>query len=114
MDLYIKTGSGIKNYVLDPKSDVENENFLTDFLWQIWAKNTKIYFSSESVKTNEHKQSNNCEKYYFPIYAFSQNQFVTNFEEVIAKNQFSSFLIFWNFCPIFVVSSGRISDHQSR
>ena len=28
-----------------------------------------------------------------------QNQFLTNFEEVIAKNWFSSFSTFWNFCP---------------
>ena len=73
--------------------------FLTDFLWQIWAKNTKIIFSSESVKTKEHKESNSCEKYYFSIYiCFLQNQFVTNFEEAIAKKRFSSFSTFWNFC----------------
>ena len=28
-----------------------------------------------------------------------QNQFLTNYEEVIAKNRFSSFSTFWNFCP---------------
>ena len=65
MNLHIKSGLGIKNYVLDPNSDVENENFLTDFSWQIWEKNTKINFSSESVKTKEHKESNSCEKYDF-------------------------------------------------
>ena len=27
---------------------------------------------------------------------------MTNFEEVIAKNRFSSFSIFWNFCPIII------------
>jgi len=27
MNLFTKTGSGIKKYVLDPNSDVENENF---------------------------------------------------------------------------------------
>ena len=35
MNLRIKTGLGIKNYVWDLNSDVENENFLTDFSWQI-------------------------------------------------------------------------------
>ena len=29
-----------------------------------------------------------------------QNQFLTNFEEVIAKNWFSSFSTFWNNCPL--------------
>ena len=54
MNLHIKAGLGIKNYVLDPNSDVENENFLTDFSGQIRAKNTKI-MSSESVKIKELK-----------------------------------------------------------
>ena len=31
---------------------------------------------------------------------FLQNQFLTNFEEVIAKNRFSSFSTFWNNCPV--------------
>ena len=31
MNLHIKTGLGIKNYVLDPNSNVEYEIFLTDF-----------------------------------------------------------------------------------
>ena len=70
MNLHIKTGLGIKNNVLDPNSNVEYEIFLTDFSWQIWAKNTKINFSSESVKTKEHKESNSCEEYYFLIDAF--------------------------------------------
>ena len=70
MNLHLKTGLGNKNYVLDPNSDVENEFFLTDFLWQFWAKNTKINFSSESVKTKEHKESNSCDKYHFSINAF--------------------------------------------
>ena len=59
MNLHIKTGSAIKNYVLDPNSDVENDFFLN------LIKNTKINLSSESAKTNEHKRSNNFEKYYF-------------------------------------------------
>ena len=102
MNLHIKTGLGIKNYVLDPNSNVEYEIFLNDFSWQIWAKNTKLNFSSESVKTKEHKESNSCEKYYFLIDAFLQNQFLTNFEEVIAKNRFSSFSTFWNNCPYWI------------
>ena len=58
MNLHIETGLGIKssNYVWDPNSDVENGNFLTDFSW-LSAKNTKIKYSSESVKTKEHKKS---------------------------------------------------------
>ena len=75
MNLHIKSGLGIKNYVLDPNSNVEYEIFLTDFSWQIWAKNTKLNFSSESVKTKEHKQSNSCEKYYFLIDAFYKINF---------------------------------------
>ena len=44
-------GLGIKNYVLDPNSDVENENFLTDFLGKFEQKTQKSIFSSELVKT---------------------------------------------------------------
>ena len=43
---------------IDPYADVENENFLTEFLCQIRAKNTKINLSSESVEIKEHKESN--------------------------------------------------------
>ena len=50
---YKKTSQGIKDYVEDP--NVENEIFLTDFSWQIRAKNTKINLSSESVKIKKHK-----------------------------------------------------------
>ena len=50
MNLHIKTSKDIKNYALDPNADVENENCLTAFSRQIQAKNTKINFSSESVK----------------------------------------------------------------
>ena len=32
---HIKTCLGIKNYVWDPNSDVENENITTNFSWQI-------------------------------------------------------------------------------
>ena len=35
MNLHIKTGLGIKDYVLDPNSNVEYEIFLTEFSWQI-------------------------------------------------------------------------------
>ena len=38
-------------------------------------------------------------KIWFLTKCFLQNQFLTNFEEVIAKNRFSSFSTFWNFCP---------------
>ena len=51
------------------------------------------------MKTKEHKESNGCEKILLlKIYPL-QNQFLNNFEEVIAKKQFSSFSTFWNFCP---------------
>ena len=36
---------------------------------------------------------------------FLQNQFLTNFEEVIAKNRFSSFSTFWNNCPYLIIQS---------
>ena len=56
-----------------PKSDVDNENFLADFSWPIWAKNTKINFSSESVKTIEHQESNSCEKCDFSKMLFTSS-----------------------------------------
>ena len=70
MNLHFKTGLGNKNYVLDPKSDVENEFFWPIFCGNFEKKNTKINFSSESAKTKEHKESNSCEKYYFSLNAF--------------------------------------------
>ena len=98
MNLHIKTGLGIKNYVLDPNSNVEYEIFLTDFSWQLWAKNTKLNFTSESVKTKEHKESNSCEKYYFLIDAFYKINFWPILK-LLQKNRFSSFSTFWNNCP---------------
>ena len=100
MNLHIKTGLGIKNYVLDPNSNVEYEIFLTDFSWQIWAKNTKLNFSSESVKTKEHIESNSCEKYYFLINVFYKINFWPILKKLLQKNRFSSFSTFSNFCPI--------------
>ena len=91
MNLHIKTGLGIKNYVWDLNSDVENENFLTDFSWQIWAKNTKIIFSSESVKTKEHKESNSCEKCYFSISAFYKINFWPILKKLSQKIDFLHF-----------------------
>ena len=91
MNLHIRTGLGIKNYVLDPNSDVENEIFLTDFSWQIWAKNTKIIFSSESVKTKEHKESNSCEKCYFSISAFYKINFWPILKKLSQKIDFLHF-----------------------
>ena len=41
MNLCIKIGLGIKTYVWGPNSDVDNDDFLTDFLWQICAKTPK-------------------------------------------------------------------------
>ena len=58
-----KTGLDIKNYVLDPNSDVDENIYI--YIWFFVAnlsKNTKINLSSESVKTKEHNESNNCEK----------------------------------------------------
>ena len=91
MNLHIKTGLGIKNYVWDLNSDVENEIFLTDFSWQIWAKNTKIIFSSESVKTKEHKESNSCEKCYFSISAFYKINFWPILKKLSQKIDFLHF-----------------------
>ena len=94
MNLHIKTGLGIKNYVLDPNSNVEYEIFLTDFSWQIWAKNTKLNFSSESVKTKEHKESNSCEKYYFLIDAFYKINFWPILKKLSQKIDFRHFPLF--------------------
>ena len=91
MNLHIKTGLGIKNYVWDLNSDVENENFLTDFSWQIWAKTTKIILSSESVKTKVHKESNSCEKCYFSISAFYKINFWLILKKLSQKIDFLHF-----------------------
>ena len=92
MNLLIKTGVGIKTHVSDPNFDVENENLLTDFSWQIWAKNT--IFSSESVKTKEHKESNSCEKYYFLIDAFYKINFWPILKKLSQKIDFRHFPLF--------------------
>ena len=83
-----------KNYVLDPNSDVENEIFVTDFSWQIWAKNTKTNPSLESVKTKEHKESNSCEKYYFLIDAFYKINFWPILKKLPQKIDFRHFPLF--------------------
>ena len=54
MNLHTKRSKGIKNYVWDPNADVENENFLTDFSWQIRAKKHKnkfVFRISENYRT---------------------------------------------------------------
>ena len=94
MNLHIKTGLGIKNHVLDLNSDVEDEIFLTDFSWQIWAKNTKINFSSESVKTKEHKESNSCDKYHFSINAFYKINLWPILKKLLQKIDFHHFPLF--------------------
>ena len=45
---------------------------------------------------------------------FLQNQFLTSFEEVMAKNRFFSFSTFWNFCPsvIIIVELGQSYHHE--
>ena len=50
----MKQGYGIKNYVKDLIADVESEKNLTDFLWQIRAKNTKVNLFSKSLEIKEH------------------------------------------------------------
>ena len=108
--LHIKTGLGIKNYFLDPNSDVEDENFFTDFSWQIWAKNTKISLSSESVKTKEHKESNSCEHIISQYMLFTKS-ICDQFWRSYCKKRFSSFSTFWNFCPYIFLSWNRISPN---
>ena len=97
MNLHLKTGLGNKNYVLDPNSDVENDFFLTDFLWQFWAKNTKINFSSESVTTEEHQESYSC---YFSIYVFYKINLRPILKKILQKIDFRHF----PFCPFVIVS----------
>ena len=101
MNLHLKTGLGNKNYVLDPNSDVENEFFLTDFLWQFWAKNTKINFSSESVKTKEHKESNSCDKYHFSINAFYKINLWPILKKLLQKTIFVIFH-FLKLLPLYI------------
>ena len=55
---------------LDSNSDVEIEQFWLIFRSQFEQKNTEINFSSESLKTKEHKEGNSCEKYDFSLNAF--------------------------------------------
>ena len=104
MNLHIKTGLGIKNYVLDPNSNVEYEISLTEFSWQIWAKNTKLNFSSESVKTKEHKESKSCEKYYFLIDAFYKINFWPILKKLLRKINFCHFPLFEIFAHMLSVS----------
>ena len=106
MNLHIKTGLGIKNYVLDPNSNVEYEFFLTDFSWQIWAKNTKLNFSSESVKTKEHNESNSCKKYYFSTYAFYKINLGPILKKLLQNVDFHHFPLFEIFAHLTFTSDG--------
>ena len=112
MNLHLKTGLGNKNYVLDPNSDVENEFFLTDFLWQFWAKNTKINFSSESVKTKEHKESNSCDKYHFSINAFYKINLWPILKKLLQKIDFHHFPLFEIIALIFCIVAQDLKEHQ--
>ncbi len=57
MNLHIKSGLGLKNYVLDPNSDVEDEHFLNDLLWQIWTKTQKSIFLQNQWKLKNIKKA---------------------------------------------------------
>ena len=59
-----------------------------------FEQNTKINFSSETVKSKEHKESNSSEKY-----DFQKNRFPTDFEEVITKKRFCFIFNFLKFLP---------------
>ena len=91
---FIKTDWGFKTYVWDPNSDIKNENILTVFFVANLSKNTKIIFSSESVKTKEHKESNSCEKYYFLIDAFYKINFWPILKKLSQKIDFRHFPLF--------------------
>ena len=75
--------------------------FFTDFLWQTWAKNTKINFSSESVTTEEHQESYSC---YFSIYVFYKINLRPILKKILQKIDFRHFPLFWKFCPFVIVS----------
>ena len=112
MNLHLKTGLGNKNYVLDPNSDVENGFFWPIFLWQFWAKNTKINFSSESVKTKEHKESNSCDKYHFSINAFYKINLWPILKKLLQKIDFHHFPLFEIIALIFCIVAQDLKEHQ--
>ena len=95
---------GSKIMFLDPNSDVENETCFTHFLWQFWAKNTKINFSSESVKTKEHKESNSCNKYLFSINAFYKINLWPILKKLLQKIDFHHFPLFEIIAQLYVWS----------
>ena len=102
MNLHIKTGSGIKNYVLDPNSDVENENLWLIFGDKFEQKTQKSIFSSESVKTKENKESNSCEKYHFSINAFYKINLWPISKKLLQKLNFRHFPLFEIFAQMYL------------
>ena len=59
-----------------------------------FSKIHKNQFFSESVKTNEHKQSNNCEKYYLSINALYKINLWPILKNLLQKIDFRHFPLF--------------------
>ena len=77
------------------------------FFWLIFRgkveqKNTKLNFTSESVKTKEHKESNSCEKYYFLIDAFYKINVWPILKKLLQKIDFHHFPLFEIFAHFYI------------
>ena len=95
-----KTSYGIKNYVWDPNADVENENFWLIFHGKFEQKTQKSVCLQNQWKLKNIKKAIVVNILFLNI-CFLQNQFVTNFEEAIAKNDFRHFPLFETFALIY-------------
>ena len=89
----MKTGLAIKNHVWD-LTWCWKWTFFDWFFLANLSKNAKNNFSSESVKTKEHKESNSCDKYHFSINAFYKINLWPILKKLLQKIDFHHFPLF--------------------
>ena len=108
MSLHIKTGLGIKNYVLDPNWDVENEKFWTDFCDKFEQQTQKPIFLQNQWNLKNIKKSNSCENYHLSINAFYKINLWQILKKLLQKIDFRHFPLF----EIFAHISGEAFYHK--
>ena len=94
MNLHIKSGLGIKNYVLDPNSEVENENFLTDFRGKFEQKTQKSIFLKNQWKLKNIKKAIVVKNIIAEEMPFTKSNFEQFWRSYCKKNDFRRFPLF--------------------
>ena len=107
MNLHIKTGLGIKNYVLDPNSNVEYEFFWLNFRGNFEQKTQNLIFLQNQWKLKNIKKAIVVKKNYLLIDAFYKINFWPILKKLSQKNDFFFIFHFLKFLPICVLKKDR-------